>query len=110
MRAMLPGASMTTKRVYGEPLEIRWGADGAMDGRAGFNGDDHDLGRWWLDGDRYVRQWNRWSYGETASYALVLDGSCLKFYLESGRIEDSLTFHPRVENGSPASELDQVAS
>ena len=110
IRAMLPGASMTTKRVYGEPLEIRWGADGAMTGRAGLGGEDQDSGRWWLDGDRYVRQWNRWSYGETASYALVLDGSCLKFYLESGHIEDTLTFHPRMEEGASAFHLDQVAS
>jgi GntR family transcriptional regulator/MocR family aminotransferase len=110
IRVMLPGASMTTKRVYGEPLEIRWGADGAMTGRAGLAGEDQDSGRWWLDGDRYVRQWNRWSYGETASYALVLDGSRLKFYLESGHIEDTLTFHPRVDDGGPATELDQVAS
>jgi GntR family transcriptional regulator / MocR family aminotransferase len=110
LREMLPGASMTTKRVYGEPLEIRWGADGTMTGCAGIRGEDHDAGRWWIDGDRYVRQWNRWSYGEIASYAIVLDGSRLKFYLESGRIEDTLTFHPRADDGPRIAELDQVGS
>ena len=94
LQAMLPGAAMTTRRVYGEPLEIRWQADGTMTGTAGFAGEDQDSGRWWLDGDRYVRQWQRWSYAETASYAMVLDGECLKFYLETGYIEDSLVFHP----------------
>lgn len=96
MRELLPGAAITTRRVYGEPLEIRWGADGSMTGRAGHQWEDHDSGRWWIDGDRYVRQWNRWSYGEVASYALVLDDTRLKFYLESGYIEDTLTFHPRL--------------
>ena len=32
---------------------------------------------------------------EPASYAIVLDGDRIKFYLESGYIEDSLTFIPR---------------
>ncbi len=65
---------MRTQRVYGEPVEIHLHADGSMSGRAGFAGEDRDYGRWWLDGDRYVRQWQRWSYAETASYAIVLDG------------------------------------
>jgi GntR family transcriptional regulator/MocR family aminotransferase len=95
LRALLPGASMTTRRVYGEPLEIRWQADGTMTGRAGLAGDDHDTGLWWLEGDRYVRQWQRWSYAESASYAVVLDGERIKFYLETGYIEDSLSFRPR---------------
>lgn len=93
--SLLPGASMRTKRVYGEPLEIHWHADGTMTGHAGFANEDHDSGRWWLDGDRYVRQWNRWSYGEPASYAIVLEGERIKFYLESGYIEDTLIFQPR---------------
>jgi GntR family transcriptional regulator / MocR family aminotransferase len=95
MRTLLPGASIRTKRVYGEPLEIRWNAFGTMSGTAGVNGEDQDSGRWWIEDDRYIRQWQRWSYGEPASYALVLDGTRLKFYLESGYIEDSLTFMPQ---------------
>ena len=66
-----------------------------MSGTAGVNGEDQDSGRWWIEDDRYIRQWQRWSYGEPASYALVLDGNRLKFYLESGYIEDSLTFMPQ---------------
>ena len=66
-----------------------------MSGCAGLNGEDHDSGRWWIEGDRYIRQWQRWSYGEPASYAIVLDGDRIKFYLESGYIEKSLTFIPR---------------
>jgi GntR family transcriptional regulator / MocR family aminotransferase len=93
---MLPGASITTRRVYGEPLEIRWGDDGSMSGLAGLRGEDRDSGRWWIEGDRYLRQWNRWSYGEVASYAIVLDGTRLKFYLEDGYIEDTLSFHARL--------------
>jgi GntR family transcriptional regulator/MocR family aminotransferase len=95
LRALLPGAAIRTKRVYGEPLEIRWNAFGTMSGCAGLNGEDNDSGRWWIEGDRYIRQWQRWSYGEPASYAIVLDGDRIKFYLESGYIEDSLTFIPR---------------
>ena len=82
---MLPGAAMRTKRVYGEPLEIRWNAvrhDERVRGTV--NGEDNDSGRWWIEGDRYIRQWQRWSYAEPASYAIVLDGDRIKFYLESG--------------------------
>ena len=100
MRSMLPGATISTRRVYGEPLEIRWGADGSMSGQAGHRGEDRDEGRWWIEGDRYVRQWGRWSYGEVASYALVLDGQRMKFYLESGYIEDTLTFRPRTDGAA----------
>ena len=83
---------MRTQRVYGEPVEIHLHADGSMTGHAGLAGEDRDYGRWWLDGDRYVRQWQRWSYAEPASYAVVLDGERIKFYLESGFIEDTLAF------------------
>jgi hypothetical protein len=38
------------------------------------------------------------------------DGSRLKFYLESGHIEDTLTFHPRASEAGRDSELDQVGS
>jgi GntR family transcriptional regulator/MocR family aminotransferase len=95
LRTLLPGASMRTQRVYGEPLEIRWNGFGTMSGCAGYAGEDIDSGRWWIEGDRYVRQWQRWSYAELASYAVVLDGDRIKFYLESGYIEDTLTFVPR---------------
>jgi GntR family transcriptional regulator/MocR family aminotransferase len=67
-----------------------------MSGAAGFAGEDLDSGRWWIEGDRYVRQWQRWSYGEVASYAVVLDGDRMKFYLEDGYIEDSLQYVPRL--------------
>jgi GntR family transcriptional regulator / MocR family aminotransferase len=96
LRTLLPGASMRTKRVYGEPLEIRWNGFGTMSGCAGFAGEDIDSGRWWIEGDRYLRQWQRWSYGEVASYAIVLDEDRIKFYLEDGYIEDTLTFVPRL--------------
>ncbi len=92
LQSTIPGAVMRTQRVYGEPVEIHLHADGSMTGRAGFAGEDRDYGRWWLDGDRYVRQWQRWSYAEPASYAVVLDGERIKFYLESGFIEDTLAF------------------
>jgi GntR family transcriptional regulator/MocR family aminotransferase len=95
LRTLLPGASMKTRRVYGEPLEIRWNGFGTMSGSAGYASEDVDSGRWWIEGDRYVRQWQRWSYGEVASYAVVLDEDRLKFYLEDGYIEDTLTYQPR---------------
>jgi len=94
LRELLPGAVMMTTRVYGEPLHIELHADGALVGRAGYANEDRDSGRWWIEGDRWVRQWQRWSYGEPASYAVVLDGDRIKFYLESGLIEDRLIFRP----------------
>ena len=92
--ARLAGAAMRTRRVYGEPLAIRLHADGRMEGRAGFADEDRDDGRWWIEGDRWVRQWQRWSYAEAASYAVVIDENRIKFYLGNGLIEDTLEFTP----------------
>jgi GntR family transcriptional regulator/MocR family aminotransferase len=94
LHARLAGATMRTRRVYGEPITITLHVDGGMSGCGGLAGEDRDQGRWWIEGDRWVRQWQRWSYGEPASYAVVLDGGQIKFYLESGLIEDTLVFHP----------------
>jgi GntR family transcriptional regulator/MocR family aminotransferase len=94
LAARLAGATLRTRRVYGEPLRILLHADGRMEGVAGADDADSDSGRWWIEGDRWVRQWHRWSYGEPASYAVVIDGDRIKFYLESGLIEDTLRFEP----------------
>jgi GntR family transcriptional regulator/MocR family aminotransferase len=97
LHARLAGATMRTRRVYGEPITITLHADGGMSGCAGNAGEDRDSGRWWIEGDRWVRQWQRWSYGEQASYAVVLDEGHVKFYLENGLIEDTLHFQPPAD-------------
>ena len=53
--------------VYGVPCTIELHADGRMVGTAGYANEDCDVGRWWIDGDRYHRQWEQWNYGEEAA-------------------------------------------
>ena len=48
-----------------------------------------DQGHWWLQGDRWYRQWRQWAYGEAAGYAVVVDGDQIRFYGEDGVMVDA---------------------
>nr|HBN55107.1 hypothetical protein [Stenotrophomonas sp.] len=63
--------------------------DGTLAGTAGYAGEDCDNGHWWIEDDRWYRQWRQWAYGEAAGYALVLDGDQLRLYGEDGRLADT---------------------
>jgi GntR family transcriptional regulator/MocR family aminotransferase len=92
LRAHMPGATIISRTVYGDPLTIDLHADGTMSGRAGFAHEDQDQGRWWLEGDFWCRQWQAWSYGQVARFRIVLEGARIQWVSGDGRLIDSGLF------------------
>lgn len=89
LRHAMAGASLLYGTVYGEPCTLDIHADGNLSGTAGYDGEDCDRGHWWIEGDRWYRQWQQWAYGEASSYALVVDGDQLRMYGEDGFLADT---------------------
>src|SRR3546814_17552554 len=80
----MAGASLLYSTVYGAPCTLEINADGNLAGTAGYAGEDCDRGHWWLEDDRWYRQWRQWAYGEETGYAVVVDGDQMRFYGEHG--------------------------
>ena len=89
LRTAMSGAMLLCKTVYGDPCTIELHADGRMSGRAGYANEDCDAGRWWVEGDVWRRQWDRWSYGEAASFQTVIVDDRIGWFDASGRLVDS---------------------
>jgi len=85
----MSGATALIREVNGWPCTIVYNPDGSMSGRRGFANEDHDSGRWRIDGDRLFRRWDRWVYGEEKSYFIVIDGDKIKFFNDDKQIVDS---------------------
>lgn len=86
IRHRLAGKSIHLDTVYGDPCTINLLADGRMLGRAGFADEDCDAGRWWVEGDRWFRQWQHWAYGEAAGFFTVVHGTLIKWFNTEGRL------------------------
>jgi GntR family transcriptional regulator/MocR family aminotransferase len=97
-RAMC-GSRIRLDTVYGDPCTIDLMADGGMVGRAGYADEDCDTGRWWIDGDRWFRQWKSWAYAEALGYFTVLDGTTIKWFNEDGRLVNRATLEPAGAGG-----------
>ena len=89
LRAAVSGATLRLRTVYDDPCTIELHPDGRMTGRAGRNDEDCDIGRWWIDGDLWYRQWERWAYGEASAYYTVVDGSRIKWFNQERRLVDA---------------------
>lgn len=85
----LGGTTLLYRTVYGEPCTMQLHRDGMLDGRAGFASEELDSGRWWIEGDRWFRQWNAWAYGEPAGFAIAIRGEQLFWLDDQGRQVDS---------------------
>src|SRR5690606_36010601 len=66
--------------VYGVPCTIDLHVDGTMIGTAGYANEDRDVGRWWVEGDRWHRRWEKWVYGEEHAYYVVIDDDQIKWF------------------------------
>lgn len=86
-RAM-SGTTIIYNVVYGVPCTIELHADGTMVGTAGYSNEDCDVGRWWVEGDRWHRQWQQWVYGEAAAYYVVIDDDQVKWFNEAHQLVD----------------------
>ena len=89
LQRAMAGATLLYSTVYGVPCTLEVRADGNLIGTAGYSGEDCDQGHWWLEGDRWYRQWRHWAYGEASGYAVVVDGDQIRLYGEDGFLADT---------------------
>ena len=88
LRRRMSGARLDCRTIYGHPCTILLLPDGTMIGRAGHADEDRDTGRWWIEGDRWHRQWQSWSYGEATSFEVAVEGDVIQWLGPGGRVVD----------------------
>ena len=88
------GAAILCKTVYGDPCTIELCENGRMLGRAGHSDEDRDEGRWWIEGDRWFRQWRHWSYGERTGFYVQVQGEHIQWFNERQQLVDAAMFAP----------------
>lgn len=89
LRRKMAGATLLYSTVYGDPATLEVRANGELSGSAGYAGEDCDQGRWWVDGDHWYRQWQRWAYAEVTGFRVVIDGDQLRWYADDGLLADT---------------------
>jgi len=102
LRRALAGKTLLYNTVYGEPCVIQVGRSGELIGTAGYANEDLDRGRWWIEGDRWFRQWNHWAYGEAESYAVAVLDEQLYWYNTTGQLVDRAVILPGRRAGVDA--------
>jgi GntR family transcriptional regulator/MocR family aminotransferase len=85
----LAGKTLLYNTVYGEPCTIELRAGGELIGRAGYANEDCDTGRWWVENDRWFRQWQNWAYGEALGLSTVIDGDQVRWFNADGLLIDT---------------------
>ncbi|WP_339671797.1 PLP-dependent aminotransferase family protein [Dasania marina] len=91
LRKRVSDTTMRCLIAYGDPCTIDLHADGSMTGRAGYANEDCDTGRWWVEGDYWYRQWQRWAWAEIGVYHVKLERNHIKLFDEQGYlIENAL--------------------
>lgn len=88
LRQAMSGAVLLCKTVYGDPCAIELLPDGQMVGRSGYANEDCDVGRWWVEGEIWRRQWDNWSYGEISNLRVVIVGDRIGWFDPEGRLVD----------------------
>jgi GntR family transcriptional regulator/MocR family aminotransferase len=76
------------KTINGEPVAVDYHADGSAQGRVGYANEDRGAGKWWVHGDMFYRQWERWYFGEALGFYVVVDGSMIKLFDENELLSD----------------------
>ena len=89
LKRALSGTTLLYNTVYADPCTLQLKADGTLSGRAGYSNEDQDSGRWWVEGDRWFRQWKHWAYGESVGYHTVVDGEQVRWFSTDGLLIDT---------------------
>jgi len=84
--------------VFGDPYRIRLYQDGSMAGHEGYQDERQDEGQWWLEGDRWYRQWQSWSYGETLGFDIYLHKNRIN-WVRDGKLVDSAFYRLVATSG-----------
>ncbi|MBT4522427.1 MAG: PLP-dependent aminotransferase family protein [Halieaceae bacterium] len=90
---LFSGATVFWKTINGDPATIDYMKDGRAEGRIGYANEDRGEGQWWVKGDLWYRQWERWYFGEPLGFHVVVDGSTLKLFEEDGQLSDIGVLH-----------------
>lgn len=105
LQRAVSGMTLLYNTVYGDPCTIHIQPDGTLVGRAGFANEDCDRGRWWIEDDRWCRQWENWSYAEPASFTTIVDGDQMRWFNAAGLLADTALIvraPPRVRKAKRA--------
>jgi GntR family transcriptional regulator/MocR family aminotransferase len=86
--AYLVQQELIGRTLFGEPYRININADGSLQGWAGYDELDVDVGRWWIADGLWHRQWEKWTYGEHNAYQVGLDDGVIKWF-KNGFLVDS---------------------
>ncbi len=78
----------------GNPYTITYGDGGMMSGVAGKNDEFSDTGKWWVEGDRFCRQYKKWVDGAAACFDFVLEDGNFKWYDTDGMLFDKSRYVP----------------
>jgi len=89
LQRALSGKTLLYNTVYGEPCTIHLQPDGKLIGRAGYANEDCDSGRWWIEDDRWFRQWENWAYGESLGLITAIDGDQVRWFKQDGLLVDT---------------------
>ncbi len=81
LKVKMKGLTLLNKTVYGDPCTIILHKNGLMTGRSGYSGEEQDVGRWWVEGDKWVRQWENWAFGEALGFHVKITDDNL-FWLD----------------------------
>jgi len=88
LKTRMKGLILLNKTVYGDPCTITLHKNGRMSGRSGYSGEEQDEGRWWIEGDKWVRQWNDWAYGEVLKFHVCISDDTLLWLNDDGNEVD----------------------
>lgn len=88
LRRTIIGKMLLYNTVYGEPCTIQVERSGKLVGAAGYANDDLDYGRWWIEGNRWFRQWDHWAYGEAEGFAIAVEDDRLYWYDDAEHVVD----------------------
>jgi len=98
--AIMPGSALVGITAYGDPYTVRIHAGGRIDIQYQNTAQDTDTGRWWIEGDRWCRQFTRSTYGEARGFYVMLDDTTIKWFDDSGYLIDTELF---IQNYEPES-------
>ncbi len=88
LKQRMSGLTLLNKTVYGDPCTIILHPDGRMTGRSGYAGEEQDEGKWWIEEDKWVRQWRDWAFGEVMKFHVHIQGDTLLWLNHEGHEVD----------------------
>ena len=100
LQRVMSGMTLLYNTVYGDPCTIHVQPDGTLVGQAGYANEDCDRGRWWIEDDRWCRQWDNWAYGEPTGFTTIIDGEQVRWFNSAGLLTDTAVIvraAPRVK-------------